>query len=579
MWWPAPLAGIADSIAPPSSPTQQALLLRNFLIHNDGYLMPRGPIGGTGAANIGSLAHSSGAATLATFGFSTAAFVSYRATSSSPLVVPARVPINLPATAGELAQPVTGSTAELAWDSVTGGTLATARTNTDDVFGTQIALLDDSAYCITAGGPSTAVTVGVAPMTRITKRRLASHVHLTTGPKFVQDAIVHYRALFVAAGRAPNAGAGTDYNLSRVYFTRPGGTTAITDTVTDWQDPTSGLVQTIQVGADNDGDFIVGFGQVGGNLVIFKRKEIWMLYGTSPYDFTVRLVRKGTGCVDIRSVVSDGPNLYFASQRGYEKYDGQSFSLVSRPITDTWRAIADVGVAADTVNYGFIRARYMRGEYIFVSLGTDPHTANQPGGAGVSYLYYIPTGSWVELSSLVSSRGLSASGSFSHVIQGLGFILLMGNTDYLRCDTLTNGPPAGGGIYDRDTSTYFNIPMRWRTHLADPTDEWRTAQGKRVVLDWHQQFEPGAPAAAGIGTVSMLDANGAVLGPVGALSGLPTAPIYRRRTVIDNYAELGRGDVIIDVDLSHGATANQRSQFLRVYGTGLESFAGRDRRL
>lgn len=59
-WWPAPNKGEFPSFPPDDLPAGGARELRNYLVHHDGRVVPRGSIGGSTALLFGSLTQPAG---------------------------------------------------------------------------------------------------------------------------------------------------------------------------------------------------------------------------------------------------------------------------------------------------------------------------------------------------------------------------------------------------------------------------------------------------------------------------------------------------------------------------------------
>ncbi len=580
--WPAPLRGEFPTLAPDRIPKGGARSLRNYLVHLPDKIVPRGSIGGTATTEIGALPGPSGAPLAGTFAFNDRIYTSYREPTASPTVDAWRVPINRPTLSNQLTQATVAANSTQAVELETGATFGSAAVSGGDldrVFGHRNCRLDEYIYAPSFGGPSTAIPTGVAQLSRINKANNAAGLRLTNGPGFVQDVITHYNRVFAAAARAPGAASG--YDPSMLYYTIDGGTTALTDVLTDWQDPVTSLVNTIQVGASLDGDFIVALARARGHLVIFKRKSVWILYGTSLEDFTLRQLRTVAGCVDARSVVTADEGVYFASQRGFELFDGTKFQLLSGPVADTWLEFSNRGPGAATVNHSYIRCEALPNDYIHVAFGTDPHTASATDGAERNWLYYIPTGSFVDLTCAITSLGMNASGAFNRAVVTPAAVTLWGASEWARCDLLTYGPTAAIGVRDRDAAASFSVPLSWTTGLADLGDIWFTATLKRASVDYRQKWWDNTPATLDpFATVAIADSTGTTLATPGDVLGYRAADApLRRRRVFDTNHNLDRGDIELVIASTNGAAAATRIGELAIYSADLEFEVGRNRRL
>ncbi len=432
-WLPAPTAGEGPSLPPDALRDTAARRLRNFLVHHPGRIVPRGSIGGT-AANIssGSLVDTTyGGAMLSGIALEDYLLINYRAPSAGPLVDPWRVSVNRPTTAGELAQPALGATASRAVDLNTGTVTNISNADARSQSGVSFCRVDDALYVVTYGGTSTAIPGGVAPLNNIRKTGVLTNdvaVLSANGPLFVQAVFSHYGRVWALAARTPGQ---SDYDTSFLHYTIPGGTTAWTDVVTDWQDPDSGAPNRIQIGAGNDGDFGVGLGRANGHLVVFKRNSVWILYGTAPSNFTLRQLRTNAGCVDLRSIAVCDEGVYFASQLGYELFDGSDFKLVSEPVTDEWLAESNAGVAAGTVNHAYIKADPLPNSYLHLALGVDPTTANAIDGTRRGWLFHRPSASWSELrTELLSELNLGPEGCLHRILPARTHMVVVGGSKW-----------------------------------------------------------------------------------------------------------------------------------------------------
>ncbi len=578
-WWTAPTNGEYPALPPDQIPDGGARELRNFLVHNPGKIIPRGSIGGpTATIDTGTLAHPSGHPPAGQYHSGDIVALVYRdASGGVPQTDVWRVPINKPTSAGQLAQPALGAQAGRGVDLTT-GTITDVPASDPVVVGGHRAIYHQGyRYTVGAGGASTTTEgAGVAQLNYVQKATLSTGVVLTHGPQFVQDVIIHYNRVFVAAARNPDAASG--YNPCRLYFTRDGGTTGITNVLTDWTDEITGLVNTIEVGSGQDDDFIVALGRAAGQLVILLRRSVWVLYGTSVEDFVLKQVRTGTGCIEPRSVSITSEGVYFASQLGLELWDGARFSLMSTPVQDVWQEFCARGPGANTVNHAYIRTTPLPNEYLFVSIGVDPSTTGTVSGAERSWLVHTRTGAWTQLSSALSSIGLPASGAFARAIRTNGKTLLFGTALWARADLLTHGTTS---VRDQNTSASFSVPLRWKTGLADVGARWETAALQRATVDYAHAWDTETPTnEATFATVALIDGLGAVRATPGALPGYrPSLAPLRNREVFDTNHELARGDVELDLASNIGASSSLRNGAVAIYGAGVEYEPGRNRRL
>lgn len=587
-WWAAPVGGEAPDYPPDQLGPTQARRLRNFLVHNPGRIVPRGGIGGPGATESGALpdAATDGACLAGTLPFQDTIFVSYRAPSATPLVDPWRVPINRPATAPELAQPDVVGAASIATVKLTDGSTGTGTgaPAIDGVLGNRYCNIDEFLYTPTLGGTSTTISTGVAQLNRVLKISTVNNTTLTTGPGFVQDVISHAGRLWALAARDPGD---TNYDTSGLYYTIPNGTTALLDQLSDWQDPVTGELNKFSIGAANDGDFGVALGRAAGQLVIFKRRSIWVLYGTAPSNFTLRQIRTQSGCVDARSVVVADEGVYFASQRGYERFDGTQFELLSRPIADTWLALSNVGVNAGTVNHSYIRSDALPNDYLHVSLGTDPHAAAGTDGTERAWLLHRPTGAWIDTQFAPTNMGLGAGGYGNRVVSTVNSVTVWAGgaaAKWARADALAFGADETIGVRDRYSSSSFDMDLIWRTSCDNMGSyrhldgRWYTNTLENATVDYHQHFvDPPPDELTAFATVRAEDGFGAAVVPELDVPGYQSPGPVRVRQMFDTNQESNRGDISVTFQSTTGSDAALRTAKLAVHGMGVTFQHGRER--
>lgn len=574
-WWPAPIAGEAIDLAPDQLGPRQARRLRNFLVHHPDRIVPRGKIGGgTALTDTGSLVDTTNGGTLLAVGVADDTMVaSYRAPSAGPLVDYWRVPVNRPAAAASLAQPSLGATAGRSVDLATGTVTDIATADPRSVFGPSITRVDQSLYSASFGGTGTLVNGYYAPLNNIRKVAIGgAGVVLTKGPLFVQGVFAHYGRVWAAAARRPG---GADYDTSQIFYTIPGGTTALTDVVTDWQDPVTGELNRIAVGAANDGDFVVGFGRAAGNLLIFKRNSVWIMYGTSPANFTLRQLRTQSGCIDLRSICVADEGTYFASQLGYELYDGVKFTLVSEPVSDTWLALSNAGAGAATVNHAYIRANALPNGYIHLALGTDSTAANADDGTARAWLYHRPQSAWIDMQTAITSLKLGAAGYLNRFVLTRSAVIAFGAAKWARADLVTYGCLPADGVRDQDAAASYSMDLIWQAVL-DNMGSFRALDGKWVkntlhsaTIDYRHEYTNATPGnLAPFATASAVDGFGDPLIAATNLPGyVPPAPV-RVRPRLEPRPESERGDISMLFQSTLGASSTQRTALLRLYGMG-----------
>lgn len=579
-WWQAPVGGEAPDLPPDQLSSAQARRLRNFLVDNPGQIIPRGTIGGAGALDTGSLVDTtSGGALLGTAVSDDTVAATFRLPNATPQVDYWRVPINRPTIAGDLSQPtLAGEVVDLTTGVHTTIPVGAALS----VFGPSVCRVDQALYSASFGGVSTAIPTGVAPLNAIRKVVIGgAGAVLTNGPRFVQAVFSHGGRVWAAAAREPG---GADYDTSAIWYTIPGGTTALTDVVTDWQDPETGEFNRFSIGAANDGDFTVGFGRAAGQLVVFKRNAVYVLYGTEPSNFTLRQLRTQSGCVDLRSICVADEGTYFASQLGYELFDGNTFHLLSRPVQKTWQDLSNAGVASGTVNHAYIRADPLPNGYLHLALGTDSTTANADDGTERGWLLHRASGAWTDLHSGITSLKLSASGHFNRFVMTRAFVIAMGAAKWARCDRVTYGPVEMTGVRDIDAGASYDMDLIWTTSV-DNMGSYRHLDGKwitntlqHMTVDYHQHFvDPGPAELTSFGSLRGEDGFGQAMFGEQDVPGYQLPGPLRTRQMYDVKWESNRGDVSLTLQTTTGSDAALRTAQLNVYGIGVAFEHGRER--
>lgn len=579
-WWAAPVRGEAPDLPPDQLNDLQAQHLRNFLVHRPGQIIPRGGIGAPGVTGTGSLVDTvNGGALVGTAVADDLVAATFRLPNATPQVDYWRVPINRPTVAGDLSQPsLVGEVVDLK----TGTHTTVIPGGATSVFGPSVARVDQALYSASFGGASTAVPTGVAPLNAVRKTAIGGGgAVLTNGPRFVMDVFSHGGRLWAAAARTPG---GADYDTSAIWYTIPGGTTALTDVATDWADPVTGEFNRFSIGAANDGDFVVGFGRAAGQLLVFKRNAIYVLYGTTPSNFTLRQLRTQSGCVDLRSICVADEGTYFASQRGYELFDGNKFTLLSEPVSSTWLATSNAGVNATTVNHAYIRASPLPNDYLYLALGTDSTVANASDATERGWLLHRPTGSWIDCQTGIATMRLGAGGYLNRFVMTRGYVIAMGAGPWSRCDLVTFGTDSAIGVQDRDASASYDVDLIWTTSVDNMGSfrhldgKWITNNLEHCTVDYHQHFvDPPPDELTEFGTINLTDGFGQSMGSDMSLPGYQAPGPLRVRQTLDTKWESNRGDVSVTVQSTTGSDAALRTQQLGIYGLGVSYTHGRER--
>lgn len=114
-------------------------------------------------------------------------------------------------------------------------------------------------------------------------------------------------------------------NRSRLQWNLGAG--SVWDGVTSW--PAS---YYIDVDAD-DGDEITGLKLLREYLCVFKRSKIFLVWYTGDANiFTFRRQVSDVGCIAGNSIVQKGEYIYFLSEKGFYRFDGESATEISTKI-------------------------------------------------------------------------------------------------------------------------------------------------------------------------------------------------------------------------------------------------------
>jgi len=103
-----------------------------------------------------------------------------------------------------------------------------------------------------------------------------------------------------------------------------------------------------------DGDKILAIEPLLDNLVIYKRKSLWVLYGDDSDNFTLKRMPFEGGCISGKTVVAGNNNHYFLGNEGVYIFDGAIVRIISEKIASK---IRDIGQPENAV------ACYYRNQY------------------------------------------------------------------------------------------------------------------------------------------------------------------------------------------------------------------------
>jgi hypothetical protein len=369
----------------------------------------------------------------------------------------------------------------------------------------------------------------------------------TNAPIGCVDITIHYNRLFALGGIALD-GSGTGYQHSTLQWSDflPADGAGLPVSVNAWKDDVSGLWNQLVVGA-RESDFGVALAHVGQNLLILKRRSLWMLYGTAPANFQVKQASNEVGCIDPRSVVEYNGGAYFMSERGFMFYDGQAAPRpVSVGLENTLVANALKQVGPQGVDGGYCRAALLDRGYILVTTGRVDGTTLAATADTDAWLLHAPSGAWLQLS----------SGALPSILIGGRTV----NNTYLLTDQklvksnylfAPQNAPAGTRGFDSIDSgaSKFVIPSRWTTRalsLAAPT---RKSKLQRITADYYWGLANGGwqVTTNTRGATGVVNSVGTLAAPTGIAASLPA------RGAIDIFNETD--EVYMDIAASSGAPA------------------------
>lgn len=242
------------------------------------------------------------------------------------------------------------------------------------------------------------------------------------GPVAAQDVAAYLERIFALGGVAP--GDSTYSIKSRtLWWTDPGG--APSRTLAQWQDDVSGLTNQLEVGDDDPTDPGVALGVLPSQLLVFGRRSLWTVLGSSPSNFVVRRVDT-VGCLDPRSVIEYEGAVYWLSEQGFMRYDGSSLVNMSRAIQPSLLAAADQAVGVGGVAGGTAVVTVLPNGYLLLAIGRRDTDTQLFSG-----LLHVPTGAWTLLSSAAqvgTIRGTLQNSGNSYIVDASTLWLLNGAT-------------------------------------------------------------------------------------------------------------------------------------------------------
>lgn len=412
------------------------------------------------------------------------------------------------------------------------------------------------------------------------------------GPYSGQDIRLHYNKLLVLGGRHPSTN-GLYIRQNVVWYTRelaaqnynygfsPAGTwTGSTPDNTNfdwWMDPNSPTdANELQLPGD-PGDFGVGFGSVGRNLAVFKRRSIHVIQGFDAATWQIRSAVIGVGCLDRRSIVEANSGAYFLSQRGFMYFDGVQLHDTSKGLH---RSLVQAGLAMvgdEGPNGGFAVGQLLDQDYILLTIGKQTLESTTPATPVVYFcgIYHIPSNSW----STFTSTPLTTTGD-APVTAGRteNKPWLADHEKLYRIPYVVN-PDNQTTEANRGKDNGSTIETIWHSKVVELASPFEKAKIHRLVVDYEwikdegtadslSSFDPDATVTTRP-RVQIVDGGGTVLRtfylPQDGNSGTEAREVLRQRFVYDYFSEVHEIQVRIEYPSSFTATALVACSILDVW--------------
>lgn len=285
-----------------------------------------------------------------------------------------------------------------------------------------------------------------------------------------------------------------------------------------WTSPTSGLVNKIVVG-NEENDYLVAGAVVNQNLVIFKRHSIWYLTGYSPETFVLRKLTGDRGCVDPWSVCEANGGVYFCSQNGFEFFDGTEFHTIDSQVNNSVRTrmlyLTTKGDNGEEVTKpSRVQITYFGNGYLFISMQEFNVTTLAPVQVD-NYLFHIQSGNWTQV---------TTNATFTDVITFVGYSAglpwLYDGKYFRNCSYLTNPDAEQNQVFweldPENANAKTPIPSEYETDRIELSGNGGyTSQLHRFLLDYSAHRNTGSDATAEAATkplkVTITGDNGAVI--------------------------------------------------------------------
>ncbi len=400
----------------------------------------------------------------------------------------------------------------------------------------------------------TALTTAVAP---------AGGVDITT----------HLERLWVLGATGPGGTGGGDDTL---IWSAPGGLRT-SPAAGDWKDNVSGLLNQIVIGTDDDGR-LMGFGKAGRELVVFRRKAIYIVYGQTVSSLAVRKITSEFGCVSRDTIVNIRDGCYFLADQGYMYFDGAQITNASNPNmrselvsivrqldTRVFSDAVDLPQEAGTQHTAYFSATDLGTGAIVLSMGvsTDsPSSDNWSYTSLLAWMYDVDRQVWTSLVSGLGVRG--------HLFKVSNRPAIFNDAEFLFLDELTIPEALKDSLRGRDSRNGVDqtaIVALWSSRLQRLASPGERSQLQRLLFDY--KFVRDGQASGNGWRVSLRDGSNNVLLPatdVPAQADPPTQ-LYRYRASLDCFAEANDAQLTVSWDPGASPPALAAAE---IYDTTLE---------
>ncbi|MBA2722773.1 MAG: hypothetical protein H0U56_07710, partial [Methylibium sp.] len=347
-----------------------------------------------------------------------------------------------------------------------------------------------------------------------------------------------------------------------VMYSDPGGAPGGNDT--DWKDNASGLFNQLVIGS-NDGDTCIGFGKVGRDLAVFKRRSIWLISGQTISSLTVQRASDEIGCVSRDSIVSSRDGVYFLSDRGMMYFDGAQMTNVSDPsVRSEHQSLIrqmDTRLFSDGVNIP--PGNSVTPCYSLADLGTGHIVMNLSVGMTslldndryyvslLSMIYDVERRTWTRFTAQTT---LAYQGMLFEVNNRPA---LWNDTSVVFLDELTIPETLKDSLRGKDVvnGATLAIPCTFHTRLISLSSPALKSQLHRVLVDYAFARDGIVDEGVSGWGVEVLDGNGTLLHTFSLLAQAdPAVQLERKRSGGDVFAEAT--DIQLRFTNMTGATPN-----------------------